>query len=102
MQETGRAGRDGEASSAVLYVSPADMQWCQKVAKGSDREKIGHMVEYATEVRCRRATLLGHFDEKYGKCNEGHDELCDVCADAGAVRKAMAAAEDWRTKLVRS
>jgi ATP-dependent DNA helicase RecQ len=101
VQETGRAGRNGEASESVLYVGHADIEWSSRIAKGADKAKLGAMVEYATEARCRRARLLGYFGEKGGQCKAGVDEACDVCADARVVRKAAAAAEAHRQKLVR-
>ena len=102
MQETGRAGRNGELSHSVLYAGTADIEWSNRVCKGADKAKLGSMVAYALEPRCRRAALLSYFGEKGGGCKAGQDALCDVCADARAVRKAQAAAEAHREKLVRS
>ena len=57
-------------------------------------------MDYAREVRCRRAQILSYFGEKGGACKAGTDELCDVCVDAHAVRKALAAADEHAEKLV--
>eukprot|EP00892_Ulva_mutabilis_P005334 jgi/Ulvmu1/3172/UM015_0213.1 len=86
-QESGRAGRDGQVSQSIVYVSPADIEWCQRISKPQERPKVAAMVEYASEVRCRRAQLLTYFGEKHGRCRESLDELCDVCCSAAAVRK---------------
>jgi superfamily II DNA helicase RecQ len=100
LQESGRAGRDGEHSKSILYVSPADIEWCMSICKDRERPKVGAMVEYANQVGCRRAALLSYFKEKNGKCKIGRDVLCDACACQASVRSAMAAAEKRRHALV--
>jgi superfamily II DNA helicase RecQ len=101
VQETGRAGRDGEESTSILYFSPTDAEWCGRIAKGHEKARVGAMIDYSRELRCRRAELLGYFGEREGRCKSGRDVLCDVCADAGGVRTAMAASEKRRDELVR-
>lgn len=45
-----------------------------------------YTVNYVAENKCRRATILGHFGEKYTRGNCG---MCDVC-----VRKANGTTAD--------
>lgn len=40
VQESGRAGRDGEHSMSILYASPADIEWCTKICKAHERPKV--------------------------------------------------------------
>ena len=100
LQETGRAGRDGETSFSVLYSSHADTEWCNRVCKGHEKAKLGSMVDYALEPRCRRAQLLSYFGERNVSCTAGRDVPCDVCAGGRDVRKRQACAETHRERLV--
>lgn len=99
-QESGRAGRDGAPSVSILYTSPADIEWCQRISKPEERSKVGAIVDYASEVRCRRAQILAYFGEKNGRCRAGVDELCDVCSSAAEVRKLQQLAISRREILV--
>jgi ATP-dependent DNA helicase RecQ len=101
VQETGRAGRDGEPSFSVLYVGHADLEWCARICKGSEKAKFEGMVTYATENRCRRAHLLSYFGEKNGSCKQALDEACDVCQNGRDVRARQVSAEQHRVELVR-
>ena len=90
-QESGRAGRDSLPARCVLYCSSDELDELRKV----DRGNCGAVDAYARGVgTCRRAVLLGHFGEKRsaGGCGGG-EEMCDVCADPEAVRRAAAAAD---------
>ena len=82
-QETGRAGRDGLPSEAVLYFSAGDAQKLKEFAKVENNEeqsrimlkKLDDMVHYCQLQSCRRRYLLKYFDEESPEtCGS-----CDVC-----------------------
>lgn len=82
-QETGRAGRDGLKSEALLFYSYADVKKLQSFAEveGNTQQseimlkKLDEMAEYGELRACRRKYLLNYFDE------DAPDECgsCDVC-----------------------
>ncbi|HEY9535269.1 MAG TPA: DNA helicase RecQ [Mucilaginibacter sp.] len=82
-QETGRAGRDGLASSALLFYSPGDVIKLKGfVAVDGDPEqtqvmlnKLDDMARYCQLPTCRRKYLLNYFDEAAAD----HCGSCDVC-----------------------
>ena len=80
VQESGRAGRDGQASESVVVHQAGWADW----ANGSDRVIEG----YLTTAGCRREILDKVMDgvERTGGCRET-EELCDNCARAEAVFK---------------
>ena len=84
-QETGRAGRDGDPSQAVMFWAAGDFaQARQRLAEVEEARQAGErarldslavLVEAAT---CRRAILLKHFGEHPAQtCGN-----CDNCLDA--------------------
>ena len=102
-QETGRAGRDGLASSAWMIYSLGDVVSLRKMidqSEGSEdfkrlqQQKLGALLGLCESVQCRRQGLLAYFDEAHpGDCGN-----CDNCLDAPktwdgteAARKALSA-----------
>ncbi|MBS1527110.1 MAG: DNA helicase RecQ [Bacteroidetes bacterium] len=82
-QETGRAGRDGLPSDALLLYSYSDASKLQRFAKVEGNEeqsaimlkKLDDMVKYAQLKTCRRQYLMQYFDETFpAGCGS-----CDVC-----------------------
>ncbi|MEZ2337279.1 DNA helicase RecQ [Mucilaginibacter sp. RCC_168] len=82
-QETGRAGRDGLASEALLLYSPGDAGKLQHFARieGNEEQsrimlnKLNDMVKYCQLQTCRRQYLMNYFDEAFPpNCGS-----CDVC-----------------------
>jgi ATP-dependent DNA helicase RecQ len=83
-QETGRAGRDGEAADAWMVYSLADVVAMRKLLDSSDgdenfkriqQRKLEALMGYCETVICRRQVLLGYFGERYpNPCGN-----CDTC-----------------------
>lgn len=82
-QETGRAGRDGLASEALLLYSPGDAGKLQHFARIEGNEaqsrimlnKLNDMVKYCQLQACRRQYLMNYFDEAFPpNCGS-----CDFC-----------------------
>ncbi|GAB2701391.1 DNA helicase RecQ [Mucilaginibacter koreensis] len=82
-QETGRAGRDGLPSEALLFFSPGDAFKLQSFAKVEGNEeqsrvmlkKLDDMVNYCQLHTCRRQYLMHYFNEEF----PDHCGSCDVC-----------------------
>jgi ATP-dependent DNA helicase RecQ len=86
-QEVGRAGRDGLPARGLLLYSYADAMKLRSFLEdqgGAEAQaaeaNLSDMVKYAEAVTCRRAMLLRHFGEEYGKPSCGS---CDVCTGEG-------------------
>lgn len=82
-QETGRAGRDGLPSEALLFYSYADVIKLKRFAMTEGNEEQSHlmlkklqqMADFAEIQKCRRQYLMEYFGEKHdGNCNS-----CDYC-----------------------
>ena len=82
-QETGRAGRDGAASTAWLAYGLQDVVQQRKLIDGSAgdlahrRRQAAHldaMLALCETIDCRRVQLLGYFGEQAAPCGN-----CDTC-----------------------
>lgn len=82
-QETGRAGRDGLPSEAVLFYAPSDIRWhrlCLEEKGEGDQNrlemhKLNAMQAFAEAYTCRRIILLNYFGESHQQgCKN-----CDIC-----------------------
>jgi len=83
-QETGRAGRDGEAADAWMIYSLADVIVLRQMLETSEgdeqfkriqRTKMEAMLGYCETTKCRRQVLLNYFGEERSEpCGN-----CDVC-----------------------
>ncbi|MBS7564379.1 DNA helicase RecQ [Mucilaginibacter sp. Bleaf8] len=82
-QETGRAGRDGLPSEALLFFSAGDAFKLQRFARVDGNEeqsrimlkKLDDMVKYCQLQTCRRQYLMHYFNEPF----PDHCGSCDVC-----------------------
>ncbi|HPH46947.1 MAG TPA: DNA helicase RecQ [Chryseolinea sp.] len=82
-QETGRAGRDGLNSEALLFYSYADVTKMKKFVEIEGNEdqskiqlrKLDQMATYGDLPTCRRKYLLNYFDET----SADYCGNCDVC-----------------------
>lgn len=89
-QESGRAGRDGNASDCILFYHDDDAKRLRsfidrdlpsEFQREVARSKLQSMVEYCTTTGCRRRVLLEYFGEHFDALPCGG---CDVCAPAGS------------------
>jgi len=84
-QETGRAGRDGLPSEALLLFGAQDVVTARRLIDSNQNpqqqrievHKLNAMVALAEAITCRRRVLLGYFGETLAEdCGN-----CDVCTD---------------------
>jgi ATP-dependent DNA helicase RecQ len=99
-QETGRAGRDGMASEALLLFGYGDIMVARSLVENTpnherrriESHKLNSMVSFAEAQSCRRRILLQYFGEQMpedcGNCDNclNPPESIDVTEDA---RKAL-------------
>ena len=95
-QETGRAGRDGLPSEALLLFGLQDAAMARgqlennqnEVQRRIDTHKLNSMVAFAESLTCRRRVLLGYLGERLDtECGN-----CDVCLDPPQTFDASTAA----------
>ena len=79
LQESGRAGRDGGQSKAILLWGPEDDAALGRAGSKADKNRILSLFRYARDTeRCRRHSLLALLDyESGGEVPEKN--CCDVC-----------------------
>ncbi|NCI48258.1 DNA helicase RecQ [Sediminibacterium soli] len=96
-QETGRAGRDGLPSEAILFYSAGDAIKLKSFAQVDNNpeqtgillEKLAQMQQFCETRTCRRQYLLQYFGEQSGSyC--GH---CDVCLEKPELADATITAQ---------
>jgi len=84
-QETGRAGRDGLPSEALLLYGMQDVVTARRLIEQGDNpgqqriesHKLTAMLGFAESLTCRRRVLLGYFGEMLDNdCGN-----CDICLD---------------------
>jgi len=82
-QETGRAGRDGVKSEAILFFGRQDVIKLKGFVEIENNvkqseimlKKLDQMVSFCESKKCRRQMLLNYFDEEHnGECAS-----CDFC-----------------------
>jgi ATP-dependent DNA helicase RecQ len=79
LQESGRAGRDGEQSKAILLWGPEDEIAMKRAKTETDRKRLTALFKYAQDTEhCRRHSLLAMLN--YDSAGEVPEKLCcDVC-----------------------
>ncbi len=97
-QETGRAGRDGLPSDALLLYGIADVAKLGSMIERSEaaeqykqleRRKLEALIGYCSSPRCRRQVLLDYFGERLAEpCGN-----CDVCLQPVATFDGTVAAQ---------
>ena len=106
-QETGRAGRDGLPSDALLLYGLADVAKlgsmiesgeADEQRKQLERRKLDALVGYCSSPRCRRQVMLEYFGEGLAEpCGN-----CDVCLHPGATFDGTVAAQKALSCVIRT
>jgi len=104
-QETGRAGRDGDPSQALLLWGSEDfararqrLDEVDESRRAGERSRIDAMARLVETAGCRRALLLRHFGEDPPQtCGN-----CDNCLDAPAVIDATTLAQKLLSAVYRT
>jgi ATP-dependent DNA helicase RecQ len=98
-QETGRAGRDGQAASAWMAYGLGDVVQQRRMIEGSEAEaqfkrialtKLDALLALCEATTCRRTRLLEYFDEAAATATCGN---CDVCLNPPQVWDGTVAAQ---------
>ncbi len=84
-QETGRAGRDGLESEALMLYGSGDVNLVRRLIENVENprqrqveiHKLNSMIALSEGLTCRRKVLLGYFGEELEE-NCGN---CDICLD---------------------
>ncbi len=104
-QETGRAGRDGDDSVAVMLWAAADFALARKrleevedKRREGERARLEALSALVETAGCRRALLLRHFGEDPpASCGN-----CDNCLDAPGVTDATTTAQKLLSAVYRT
>jgi ATP-dependent DNA helicase RecQ len=99
-QEAGRAGRDGDESTCVLFFGAGDLMTQRRLQGGGKgagevsllgEEALAQVERYARDGECRQVTLCSHFtgSDEHAACGK-----CDVCA--GTVVEPVASRSESR------
>lgn len=106
-QETGRAGRDGQASDAWMVYGLQDVVRIAKMVndsnageqhKRAERSKIDSLLAWCESTTCRRRSLLSYFAETMqGACGN-----CDVCLNPPKTWDATEAAQKLLSNIYRT
>jgi ATP-dependent DNA helicase RecQ len=79
LQESGRAGRDGRSSRAILLWGPDDTLALGRAKTDHDKQRLEVLFSYGRNtVNCRRETLLTLLNYE-GSGGKPESDCCDVC-----------------------
>lgn len=106
-QETGRAGRDGEAARCILLFSQSDIPkvrfFIDAMQDEAERQRsldsLSKVVSFASATACRRRMLLDYFAETYPRDNCAS---CDVCLGLHELTDCTRAAQMLLSAIVRT
>jgi len=84
LQESGRAGRDGSQSKAILLWGPDDKISLNRAKTETDRRRLSGLLDYARDItQCRRQALLKMLNYDGNGADSGGEspetQCCDVC-----------------------
>jgi len=105
-QETGRAGRDGEAAEAWMTYGMQDvaLQHARIAESGAgegqkilESQRLTALLAYCEAPRCRRQVLLNYFGEERQPCGN-----CDVCQDPPELWDGTQAAQKALSAIFRT
>ena len=104
-QETGRAGRDGDPSVALMLWGADDFVRARQrlgevdpARQGSERARLDSLAALVETATCRRAILLRHFGETPPeRCGN-----CDNCLEAPGVTDATVTAQKLLSAIYRT
>ena len=84
LQESGRAGRDGLPSAAVLLWGPEDERALSRAKSENDQNRLTRLFSYVRNIKqCRREALLDLLDYE-GEKDSPETRCCDVCEKEAA------------------
>ncbi|MFE5871163.1 DNA helicase RecQ [Streptomyces roseifaciens] len=104
-QETGRAGRDGQPSTAWLAYGLQDVVQQRKMIDGSEGDEahrrrlaahLDAMLALCETVECRRVRLLAYFGQDSGPCGN-----CDTCLTPAETWDGTVAAQKFLSAVYR-
>jgi len=106
-QETGRAGRDGVASEALMLFGIEDAIKLRSMIESGESndkrkklecQKLDNLIGYCTSARCRRQILLDYFGESHSEpCGN-----CDSCLSPVATFDGTIAAQKALSCVIRT
>ena len=105
-QETGRAGRDGLRSDAILYYTIGDIMKLRRFALNEDdpqqaaisKRKLQLMQDYCENEGCRRQFLMQYFGEVF----PAYCGSCDYCLTSLEEKDATEDAQKLLSAIVRT
>ena len=118
-QESGRAGRDGEPSEAIIIVGAGKQEALQNhharlrrqpvvhraIITEADRKRVDQdkVDRFISGAQCRRVDLDREMDGRVdrARCEEG-EERCDICQDSDAMMEEAEALRQAYQESVRS